>query len=183
MSGPPPSDVWASSIRCLGLLHQMPGPPPSDVWASSIRCLGLLHQMSGPPPSDAWASSSWCLGLLHQMPGPPPSDVWASSSWCLDIHRLYMGSHPCEQRRPCVFSGIRSSSVGAFLVPPWTLQCGTSVLGSHRGLSLALHRLHEPTHLSLTCCSGLLTSSNVPMFPFVCLIRVCVPSPYIHTLE
>lgn len=34
-------------------------------------------------------------------------------------------------------------------------------------------------YLSLTCCSGLLTSSNVPTFPFVCLMCVCVLS--LHT--
>lgn len=102
------------------------------------------------------------LERLRQMPGPSPAGAGHSP--------LIHGLTPCwrgSQLR--TVSSVESDlpQLWPSLSPPWTLQCGTSVPGSHRSLSLTLHRLQEPTHLSLTCCSG---SSHVS----VCGSYVCV---------
>lgn len=102
-------------------------------------------------------SPSHCPERLHQMPGPSPAGAGHSPL----IHGLTLCWRGGQLRRPCVFSGIRFSPAVAFLVPSmdspvWDL-----------GLSLTLPRLQEPTHLSLTHCSG---SSHISL----CGSCVCV---------
>lgn len=53
------------------------------------------------------------LERLHQMPGPSPASAGHSPL----IHGLTLCWRGSQLRRPCVFSGIRSSPAVAFLVP------------------------------------------------------------------
>lgn len=53
------------------------------------------------------------LERLHQMPGPSPAGAGHSPL----IHGLTLCWRGSHLRRPCVFSGIRSSPAVAFLVP------------------------------------------------------------------
>lgn len=99
----------------------------------------------------------------------PPSDAWAFSSRCWTL-TINTWTHPVlegQLRRPCVFSGIRSSPAVAFLVP--SMDSPMWDLGPRLSLESVTDSAQavEPTHLSLTCCSG---SSHVS----VCGSYVCV---------
>lgn len=67
--------------------------------------------------------------LSQPLSRAPLSDAWASSNRCWTLATLcWRGS---QLRRPCVFSGIRSSPIVAFLVPAmdspmWDLGPGLS---------------------------------------------------------
>lgn len=92
----------------LSLSQPLSRPLPSDIWASSIRYLGLLQPVPGHSP------------FIHGL--TPVLERWPSEeTLCLQWNQTFP-----SWGLPC---------------PPWTLQCGTLVLGSHQSLSLVLHRL------------------------------------------
>lgn len=78
------SDVWWSSIRCMGVLRQTyggcsigymegcslcMGDAPSDVWGCSIRCMGVLYLMYGGFHQLYGRCFIRCMGVLHWMYG------------------------------------------------------------------------------------------------------------------